>query len=126
MDKKKVLIVDDEKDVCELISDILKKVGYQTLIAFAGKEGLQKVMGERPDLVLLDIILPDMDGFEVLRKLKYSAETQAVPVVIVSGRRDTASMFKANDLRSDDYITKPFTSQDLLKSVKRCIGMYTS
>lgn len=126
MGKKRILIVDDEKDVCELISDMLKRDGYETLTAFAGEEGLQKATGEQPDLVLLDIILPDIDGFEVLRRLRNSAETQKVPVVIVSGKADTASLFKAKDLKSNDYIIKPFTSQDLLRSIKRCIDVYTN
>lgn len=126
MGKKRILIVDDEKDVCELISDMLKRDGYETLTAFAGEEGLQKATGEQPDLVLLDIILPDIDGFEVLRRLRNSAETQKVPVVIVSGKGDTASLFKAKDLKSNDYIIKPFTSQDLLRSIKRCIDVYTN
>ena len=124
MNKKKILIVDDEKEVCDIIKSMLEKGGYDAFTASKGAEGIEEATEQCPDLVLLDILLPDIDGFEVMRRLRYSAATQNVPIVIVSGIRDTSSMFKAKDLRSNDYITKPFTSQELLRSVDRCIETY--
>ena len=126
MDKMKILVVDDEKDICFYIKSMLEKEGYDVSTAFNGTEGLQKATGERPDLILLDIMLPDTNGFEVLHKLRYNAETAHIPIVIVSVKRDTDTIFKSRDFRSVDYISKPFNSQDLLKLVKRYLHIFGS
>jgi len=123
MNKGRVLVVDDEKEVCHLIKDMLENKGYEALTAYDGEEGLKKAVAEHPNLVLLDVMLPGIDGFEVLDRLKRDSNTRSLPVLMVSAKRDSDSLFKARDLGSDDYITKPFTVQELLKAVVMYINL---
>lgn len=121
---KRVLVVDDEKDVCETISLMLEGAGHETLIAANGEDALKMATDEKPDLVLLDILLPGIDGFEVLSKLKVDTETQRIPIIIVSGKRDAESVLKAKNLGSNEYLMKPFTAQELLKIISRCSAYF--
>ena len=125
MAKRRILVIDDEKEVCELVKSMLEAKGYETLTALTGKEGLEKAGAEQPDLVLLDIILPDIEGFDVLSKLKSDSKTQHIPVVIVSGKGDYDSIVRATSSRSADYLIKPFTSQELSKIISRSLGSFS-
>jgi DNA-binding response OmpR family regulator len=123
MKRSRVLIVDDDKEVLEVISLLLQKRGYETITASSGKEGLRLADSGQPNLILLDIMLPDIDGFNVLRKLRVNTRTYNIPVIVVSGKRDSSSLMTAGDLQSKDYIMKPFTSQELIKIVSKYLGL---
>jgi len=121
--KKTILIVEDEAPLSLLIKRILElKGGYETVIAHDGKEGLDVAISTQPDLILLDINMPKMDGFEVLKKLKDNKATFSIPVIMVSGNSDDISKLKTASLYSDDYVTKPFVAEALLSKVKSRLG----
>lgn len=121
--KKTILIVEDEEPLALLIKRILElKGGYQTMIARDGKEGLQLALSKLPDLILLDINMPKMDGFEVLKRLKEDKSTLSIPVIMVSGNTDDLSKLKTASLYSDDYVTKPFVAEVLISKVKTRLG----
>ena len=124
MQRRRILVIDDEKDVCDLVSAMLANKGYETLTALDGEEGLEKAVVEQPDLVLLDIILPGIDGFEVLNRLKRDLKTQHIPIVIVSARRDYGSISEARNLQANDYVMKPFTSEELSKIISRALDLF--
>ncbi len=122
--KKKILVVDDEKDVVELIKARLEANNYEVLTSVSGKEGLEKVKTGQPDLILLDIMMPEMDGFEVLRKLRdmrLKKETKNIPVVMLTAKGELASMSRARELGSSDYFVKPFDSEELLRYIRRYV-----
>jgi DNA-binding response OmpR family regulator len=118
---KKILLIDDETELVEMVCTRLEANGYQVIVAFNGSEGLARAEAEEPNLILLDIAMPGMDGLEVLRRLKYNTETRDIPVVMLTGKGESQSLFRAQDLMAVEYIIKPFDSQELLSVVKRYI-----
>ncbi|MCX5712257.1 MAG: response regulator [Candidatus Omnitrophica bacterium] len=118
---KKILIIDDEKDAVSGVAMRLEATGYQVIGAYNGPDGLKLAMEQKPRLILLDLMMPGMDGFEVLRKLKANDQTRNIPVIIFSCKGESDAIFKTQDLGSVDYIIKPFESQELLDLVKRHI-----
>ncbi len=121
MVKKKILIIDDEEDIAKTVSFRLSSLGYEVIAANNGLEGLEKAQREKPNLILLDVMMPKMDGFEVLRRLKDDPETKYTPVIMLTCRGESGSLFKAQDLGSVDYVIKPFESQELLDLIERYI-----
>jgi len=115
----KILIIDDDKYVCDTLKAILETKSYNVIIANEGQRGLEIAQTHQPKLILLDIKLPDMDGFDVLTKIKDNETTKNIPIVMVSGREDYSALAKARGLMSDDYIIKPFTSEDLFKKIEK-------
>ena len=113
---KKVLIVDDEKAIVEILEYNLNKEGYETLKAYDGPEGLHMARSENPDLMLLDIMLPGMDGFEVCRTLR--GEGNDVPILMITAREEETDKVFGLENGADDYITKPFSMRELLARVK--------
>ena len=113
---KKVLVVDDEKAIVDILSFNLKKEGYEVLCAYDGAEGLRLARGDDPDLILLDIMLPCMDGFEVCRTLR--AEGDNVPIIMITAREEETDKVFGLENGADDYITKPFSMRELLARVK--------
>ena len=113
---KKVLIVDDEKAIVEILEYNLNKEGYETLKAYDGAEGLRMARSENPDLMLLDIMLPEMDGFEVCRTLR--GEGNDVPILMITAREEETDKVFGLENGADDYITKPFSMRELLARVK--------
>ena len=111
----KVLIVEDEKAIVDIIAFNLKREGYQVEEAYEGKGGLEKALSPQVDLVLLDVMLPGMDGFELLRRLR---EKSNVPVIMVTAREEERDKVLGLDTGADDYITKPFSIKELLARVK--------
>ncbi len=111
-----VLIVEDEESIVDILSFNLKKVGYEVSIAMDGKSGLAKALGENPDLVLLDLMLPEMDGFTVCRALREAGSL--VPVVMLTAREGEEDKVKGLESGADDYITKPFAIRELLARVQ--------
>ena len=117
----KILVVDDEEHIVQMIESRLSANGYEVITAYNGKQALERAKVEMPDLILLDLMMPDIDGFSVLRKLKCEFETMHIPVIMLTCRADSDSIFKAQDLKSTDYIIKPFKPDELLKLIKRHI-----
>jgi len=111
----RVLIVDDDVSIVKFVRANLKADGYETLAAADGEEALQTIEKELPDLILLDIMMPKIDGFEVLRRLR---EWSVIPVVMLSARGDERDKVKCLDLGADDYLTKPFGVQELMARVR--------
>ena len=121
MNKKKILIIDDEPQVAEMLAVRLQANHYQVLTALNGKEGLEKLQREKPDLILLDIKMPDWDGRELLAKIKGTAETSAIPVIMLTAVTDTRSILHSQEKRAADYIMKPFNPEELLRQIRKYI-----
>jgi two-component system, OmpR family, response regulator VicR len=118
--KKRILYVEDEKEMLELTRIVLEREGYEMLAAVGGAEGIEAIKREKPDLVLLDLMMPDVDGWEVYRRMKADKDVADIPVIIITAR--TQSIDKVLGLKVAkvaDYITKPFGPTDLINSVKR-------
>ena len=117
MDRKKVLIVEDEKNIVDILRFNLQKEGYTTLEAYDGKAGLELALGENPDLILLDLMLPVMNGFEVCRTIRDKGLN--TPVLIITARETEQDKILGLELgAADDYITKPFSIRELMARVK--------
>jgi len=116
---KKILVVDDERHIVRLIQINLERVGYQVVTAFDGPEALKKVESEKPDLVVLDVMMPKMDGFEVLKRLQANPETREVPVIMLTAKAQDADVFRGWASGVSAYLTKPFNPLELITFVKR-------
>jgi two-component system alkaline phosphatase synthesis response regulator PhoP len=115
---KKILAVDDERHIVRLIQVNLERAGYEVVSAFDGKEGLEKVDSEQPDLIVLDVMMPYMDGFEVVQCLKKNPETRDIPIILLSAKRQDADVFRGWQSGCDCYLTKPFNPMELIAIVK--------
>lgn len=113
---KTVLIVEDEQNIVDILSFNLSREGYDTLEAYDGKAGLQLALEQNPDLILLDLMLPEMNGFDVCRKVRESG--CAIPIIMLTAREEEADKVLGLELGADDYITKPFSMRELLARVK--------
>ena len=113
---KRVLIVDDEKAIVDILEYNLQREGYETLRAYDGPEGLRMARAKNPDLLLLDVMLPGMDGFEVCRTLR--TEGNDVPIVMITAREEETDKVFGLENGADDYVTKPFSMRELLARVK--------
>lgn len=113
-----ILVVDDNADNLRLLAGILKEHHYKIRLAPSGERALATIRKEAPDLILLDIMMPDMDGFEVCRQLKADQETTGIPVIFISALDETIDKVKAFSTGGVDYITKPFKSQEVLARVR--------
>jgi diguanylate cyclase (GGDEF)-like protein len=114
----KVLVVDDEPVICSLVADTLQENGQEVICALDGTEGLKLAKQERPDLIILDIMMPDMNGYEVCRQLRRSFMTSNIPVIMLTALDQTPDIVKGMDEGADDYITKPFHPSELRSRVK--------
>ena len=121
--KKKILIIDDEPNVCELLSETLKNGGYEAHKALSGQEGLDKAASVKPDLILLDVMMPVMDGWKVLEKLRRASETQDIPVVMLTARSETESVVKSQQFKVVDYFFKPVDLEELFRLLPRYVGL---
>lgn len=113
---KRILIVEDEKNIVDILSFNLSKEGYETLEAYDGEAGLQLALEQNPDLILLDLMLPKMNGFDVCRSLR--RENRSTPVIMLTAREEETDKVLGLELGADDYITKPFSVRELLARVK--------
>jgi len=120
--KKKILIVDDEKELVKLISFHMRIVGYDVLSANNGIEALESSEQENPDLIILDIMLPRIDGWEVCRRLKQNPQTRNIPIIMLSALSEVDDKLKGFGLGTDDYVTKPFSPRELVVRVKRVMA----
>jgi two-component system alkaline phosphatase synthesis response regulator PhoP len=121
MAKTKILVIDDENDIVDTVSFMLRSRGYDVITATDGGEGMTKAMLEHPDLVLLDIIMPVMDGFEVCLKLKKDKQTSRLPIIMFTARGDNEAVVKAKNVGADDYIVKPFNLPTLVTKINKLI-----
>lgn len=113
-----VLIVEDEADVVDLLRYNLSRAGFEVLIAQTGDKGLELARKNRPDIVVLDIMLPGLDGHEVCRLLKSDANTEAIPIVMLTAKGEAHERVKGLELGADDYVTKPFSPRELVLRVQ--------
>lgn len=116
---RKILAVDDEKHIVKLVQVNLERQGYEVITANDGKEALQKVEEENPDLIVLDVMMPYMDGFEVLQNLRRNPSTRDIPVIMLTAKAQDADVFKGWQSGVDCYLTKPFNPMELISFVKR-------
>ena len=113
---KRILIVEDEKNIIDIVSFNLSREGYDTMEALDGKTGLQLALEQDPDLILLDLMLPEMNGFDVCRSLREQGRT--TPVIMLTAREEETDKVMGLELGADDYITKPFSMRELLARIK--------
>lgn len=118
MSGEKILIVDDEEDILELVAYNLKREGYQTVSAVSGEEALKKCRSETPDLIVLDLMLPGIDGLQVMKTLREDSVTKDIPTVMLTAKGDEADIVTGLELGADDYISKPFSPRVLLARVR--------
>ena len=122
MDRKKILLVDDSSTVLLMEKMILSKSEYDVVTARDGLEGVEKARNERPDLILMDVVMPRMDGFEAVRKLREDDTTKAIPVIMVTTRGELQSVETGYASGCSDYVTKPINGLELLTKVRSCLG----
>jgi DNA-binding response OmpR family regulator len=115
---KKILIVDDEDDILHFLDLVLREKGFAVVTATGGQEALTRAQLERPDLILLDIMMPQMDGWEVLKLLRVDEETAAIPVAMLSARTEARDRVQGLQEGAVDYICKPFSLQELLGKIE--------
>ena len=115
----KILVCDDERHIVRLIQVNLEKQGWQVVTAYDGKEGLEKIRAEKPDLCVLDVMMPYMDGFEVLKSLRREPETESLPVIMLTAKAQDKDVFEGYHYGADMYLTKPFNPAELVSFVKR-------
>jgi len=118
MVKQKILVVDDEEDILELLKFNLSREGYQVLCAVSGEQALRLVRSENPDLIMLDLMLPGIDGLEVTRRLKNDPDTKNLPIVMLTAKGEEADIVTGLELGADDYITKPFSPRILIARIR--------
>jgi CheY-like chemotaxis protein len=124
MSKTKILIAEDEEAVLEIMSAKVASAGYQVIMARNGKEALEKIQSESPDVVLLDMIMPQMDGFEVLTKLRQNPPSSKwIPVVVISTLDKVQNIKEGFDLQADHYLAKPCRIEDILKAIKLMLSL---
>lgn len=116
---KKILAVDDEKHIVRLVQINLLKAGYEVVTANNGREALDAVEEHKPDLIVMDVMMPEMDGFAALQKLKENPATESIPVIMLTAKAQDADVFKGWQSGADLYLTKPFNPSELITFVKR-------
>jgi len=119
--KPKILIVDDEPDVVQLIEYNLKSAGYDVMTATDGQDALQQARGSSPDLIILDLMLPEVDGLDVCKILRRDAGTAGIPIVMLTAKASETDRVLGLELGADDYVTKPFSPRELVLRVKRLL-----
>ena len=115
---KKILVVEDEQDIAQLVKHYLEKEGFHACLATTGLEALKLVSSEHPDLVILDLMLPHMNGLEVCKTLRYKPETTLLPILMLTAKNEESDTVVGLELGADDYVTKPFSPKTLVARVK--------
>jgi CheY-like chemotaxis protein len=120
--QRTIMVVDDNPDIITIVKTILEGKGYQVLSASSGQELLNLLMDRKPDLIILDIMMPEMDGLEVLGRLKAVTETASIPVILLTAKVQYEDVLGGYKLGADYYITKPFTSTQLVNGINLLLG----
>jgi DNA-binding response OmpR family regulator len=115
---KKIMVVDDEQDILQFLDLVLRERGYEVITASSGQEALTRAATEKPDLVLLDVMMPEMDGWEVLKLLRVDPETEQIPVAMLSARTEAKDRVQGLQEGAIDYICKPFALPELLEKIE--------
>ena len=118
---KKILLVDDEKDMVELVASRLKASNYTVILAYDGQEALDKAHKEKPDLIILDLMLPKIDGYKVCAMLKHDVRYSSIPIILFTARAQELDKVTDEEVKADAYITKPFEAQALLAKIKELL-----
>ncbi len=125
-EKKSVVCIEDEPEMIDLVKLILGRRGFDLVGAVGGREGIETVRRLKPDLVLLDLMMPDMDGWEVYQQMKADDELKDIPVIVVTAKAQSIDkVLGLHIAKVDDYVTKPFGPQELLQSVNKVLGLET-
>lgn len=118
---KKIFLVDDEKDMVEVVTSRLRSNNYDVITAYDGQEALNKAHKEKPDLIILDLMLPKMDGYKVCGLLKSDSRYAKIPIIVFTARAQESDIKLAKEVGADAYITKPFESQALIAKIKELL-----
>ena len=119
---QKILVIDDEPDLVKAIKIRLNQFGFEVIVAYNGGEGAKKAKEEKPDLILVDILMPEMDGFQTLGKLKQDSSTKSIPVIMLTAKSQLDDVIEATNLGAVDYVVKPFDYRILVEKIKKSIG----
>lgn len=120
---KQIVYIEDEPDMIDLVRLILNRKGYVVKGAVGGRDGLDLIRSSLPDLVLLDLMMPDMDGWEVYQQIKAADATRSIPVIVITAKaQNIDKVLGLHIAKVDDYISKPFNPQQLIESVERVLG----
>ncbi|HRI01103.1 MAG TPA: response regulator [Saprospiraceae bacterium] len=122
MELKKILIVDDDPYILMSLDYLMRVNRFDVLVARNGTEALESINSNKPDLILLDIMMPDVDGYEICNRLKSDPQTKEIKIVFMSARTKPSDIQKGYDLGASLYITKPFSTRDLLKQIKELLS----
>ena len=126
-DKKRILCIEDEAEMIDLTRIVLERQGYEVLAAVGGARGLEMIKQEKPDLVLLDLMMPDIGGWEVFRQIKADQELADIPIIVVTAKAQSIDKVLGLQVaKVDDYITKPFGPKELLASIERVLSQEDS
>lgn len=118
---QKILVIDDEQDILEVVSFNLTRAGMSCLVAESGSNGLELIHREKPDLIILDIMLPGVSGIEILKKLRYDSRFKSTPVIMLTAKGEEVDRVLGLELGADDYVTKPFSVRELVLRVQRLL-----
>jgi two-component system alkaline phosphatase synthesis response regulator PhoP len=122
MPKSRILLVDDEPDIVETAAFMLQARNYSVITASGGLEGIEKARSERPDLILLDIMMPEVDGYDVCMRLKADEDTKHIPVIMLTAKGESEAVLKSHSLGADDYVVKPFNLTTLLGKLRKFLS----
>ena len=126
MSKGRILVVDDEIYIVHILDFSLGMEGYEVLTALDGEQALERLKSDKPDLIVLDIMMPKVDGYEVCRTIKSNPETQHIPVILLSAKGRNVDQKMGFDVGADDYITKPFSPRKLVERINALLGQSVS
>ncbi|MEK7347973.1 MAG: response regulator [Candidatus Eisenbacteria bacterium] len=126
MSKGRILVVDDEIYIVHILDFSLGMEGYEVLTALDGEQALERLKNDKPDLIVLDIMMPKVDGYEVCRAIKANPETQHIPVILLSAKGRNVDQKMGFDVGADDYITKPFSPRKLVERINALLGQTVS
>jgi len=121
--KKRILLVEDEKDMAYAVTLQLESEGYEVIAASDGKDGLDKARTNKPDLVILDLMLPKIDGYKVCRMLKFDSKYKDIPIILFTARAQDSDKKIGKDVGADAYITKPFEPKELLDKINKLLSL---
>jgi two-component system alkaline phosphatase synthesis response regulator PhoP len=127
-EKKRILLVDDEPDFCSIVQGQLEKEGFDVEVAYDGVEGIEKVKANRPDAIILDVMMPEMDGYEACKKLKGDDNYADIPILMLTAVADKVSStryshYDGMSMEADDYLPKPASAEDITQSIKSLLNL---
>ena len=127
-DKKRIILVDDEPDFCSIVQGQLEKEGFEVELAYNGVEGLEKIRANPPDAIILDVMMPEIDGYEACKKLKSDDKYAYIPILMLTAVADKVSStryshYDGMSMEADDYLPKPASAEDITQSIKSLLNL---